>query len=76
MQYHENDTIFEQGSTITFCIHWPGGPVDFKSYWPPPPPPKSYWPELFLQEYTFILIKTGTLYTNIYLFIFRTLKIK
>ena len=23
-----------QGSTITFCIHWPGGPVDFKSYWP------------------------------------------
>ena len=25
----------DQGSTITFCIHWPGGPVDFKSYWPP-----------------------------------------
>ena len=23
-----------QGSTITFCIHWPGGPVNFKSYWP------------------------------------------
>ena len=23
-----------QGSTIMFCIHWPGGPVNFKSYWP------------------------------------------
>ena len=24
----------QQGPTITFCIHWPGGPVDLKSYWP------------------------------------------
>ena len=25
------DRFFEvrQGSTIRFCIHWPGGPVDF-----------------------------------------------
>ena len=26
----------KQGSTIRFSIHWPGGPVDFKSYWPDP----------------------------------------
>ena len=42
-----------QGSTIRFCIHWPVGPVDFKSYWPP----IKLLARTFLQEYTFILIK-------------------
>ena len=24
-----------QALTLSFCIHWPGRPVDLKSYWPP-----------------------------------------
>ena len=45
----------------------PGGPVDFKSYWPP----KKVTGLNIFAGYTFILIKTGTLYNQIYLFIFR-----
>ena len=25
----------KQALTLSFCIHWSGGPVDLKSYWPP-----------------------------------------
>ena len=60
-----------QGSTITFCIHWPGGPEDFKSYWPTK---KVTDPNLFLGIHIYSDKKTGTLYNKIYLFIFRTLK--
>ena len=39
--FYANYPIPTQALTLSFCIHWPGGPVDLKSYWPP----KSYWPE-------------------------------
>ena len=42
--------------------------MDFKSYWPT----KKLLAQTFLQEYTFILTKAGTLYNKIDLFIFRT----
>ena len=35
---------------------------------------KKLLAQTFLQEYTFIPMKTGILYNKIYLFIFRTLK--
>ena len=63
-------TSLLQGSTIRFYIHWPGGPVDFKSYWPPQ---KVTGPN-FLAGIHIYSDKTGTLNNKIYVFIFRTLK--
>ena len=36
-----------QPSTLSSWSHWPRGPVDLKSHWPPP---KIHWPPIFSND--------------------------
>ena len=61
----------DAGQTLPDLVSVAGRLISSRcSYWPP----TKLLAQTFLQEYTFILYKTGTLYNNIFLFIFRTLK--